>query len=84
MNFWQVMSSALGPVLIAASDRDVRCVASEQSEDDLRARFPDQECPAAGGEYKPLADPELAIPAYLAAILVTFASSRWESRKRAC
>ena len=47
---WQVMPSTLGPVLIAASDRGVCCVAFGEEGDDVRARFPDHECRAAGEE----------------------------------
>ena len=51
---WQVMPSTLGPVLIAVSDRGVCCVAFGEGGDDVRARFPDHECRAAGEEYATL------------------------------
>jgi AraC family transcriptional regulator of adaptative response/methylated-DNA-[protein]-cysteine methyltransferase len=51
---WAVLATTLGPMLVAATDKGVCCLAFGEGEADLRARFPEAELVAAGEEFRAL------------------------------
>ncbi|MEP1423136.1 MAG: bifunctional DNA-binding transcriptional regulator/O6-methylguanine-DNA methyltransferase Ada [Erythrobacter sp.] len=53
---WSVIGTSLGAMLVAASEQGVCCLAFNEGEDELRARFPKAEIIEAGGDFKALFD----------------------------
>ncbi|MEP0391526.1 MAG: bifunctional DNA-binding transcriptional regulator/O6-methylguanine-DNA methyltransferase Ada [Erythrobacter sp.] len=53
---WSVIGTSLGAMLVAASEKGVCCLAFNEGEDELRARFPKAEIIEAGGDFKALFD----------------------------
>jgi AraC family transcriptional regulator, regulatory protein of adaptative response / methylated-DNA-[protein]-cysteine methyltransferase len=51
---WAVLATTLGPMLVAATDKGVCCLAFGEGEAELRARFPEAELVAAGEEFRAL------------------------------
>jgi AraC family transcriptional regulator of adaptative response/methylated-DNA-[protein]-cysteine methyltransferase len=51
---WTVMTTSLGPMLVAATDKGVCCLAFREDESDLRRRFPKAELRAAGEAFRDL------------------------------
>ncbi len=51
---WAVLATTLGPMLVAATDKGVCCLAFEEGEAELRARFPKAELVAAGEDFRAL------------------------------
>ena len=51
---WAVLATTLGPMLVAATDRGVCCLAFGEGEAELRARFPRAELAPAGAEFEAL------------------------------
>ncbi|MEE4154931.1 MAG: methylated-DNA--[protein]-cysteine S-methyltransferase [Erythrobacter sp.] len=51
---WRVVATSLGPMLVAASDKGVCCVAFGEGEAELRARFPRAELVEAGEDFAAL------------------------------
>lgn len=51
---WAVLPTSLGPMLVAATDRGVCCLAFGEGEAELRARFPRAELVAAGEAFRDL------------------------------
>ena len=57
---WQVRSTSLGPVLLAASENGICCLAFEDSETGLRRRFPGAQLMPAGARERALFDRAVA------------------------
>lgn len=53
---WAVLDTSLGPMLVAASDKGVCCLAFGEGEAELRARFPRAALVPAGAEFLALFD----------------------------
>lgn len=51
---WAVLPTSLGPMLVAATDKGVCCLAFGEGEAELRIRFPRAELRAAGGDFREL------------------------------
>ncbi len=51
---WAVLPTSLGPMLVAATDKGVCCLAFGEGEAELRARFPRAELVAAGEDFRAL------------------------------
>jgi AraC family transcriptional regulator of adaptative response/methylated-DNA-[protein]-cysteine methyltransferase len=51
---WAVLPTSLGPMLVAATDRGVCCLAFDEGEADLRARFPKAALAPAGEDLRAL------------------------------
>ena len=51
---WAVLSTTLGPMLVAATDKGVCCLAFGEGEAELQARFPKAELRAAGEDFREL------------------------------
>ncbi|WP_233994159.1 bifunctional DNA-binding transcriptional regulator/O6-methylguanine-DNA methyltransferase Ada [Porphyrobacter sp. AAP60] len=51
---WAVLETSLGPMLVAATDKGVCCLAFGEGEAELRARFPRAELVAAGEDFRDL------------------------------
>ncbi len=51
---WAVLETSLGPMLIAATDKGVCCLAFGEGEAELRLRFPRAELVAAGDDFRAL------------------------------
>lgn len=51
---WAVLPTTLGPVLVAATEKGVCCLAFGEGEAELRARFPRAELVAAGEDFRAL------------------------------
>lgn len=51
---WAVLATSLGPMLVAATDKGVCCLAFGEGEAELRARFPKAELVAAGEDFRAL------------------------------
>lgn len=51
---WAVLSTSLGPMLVAATDKGVCCLAFGEGEMELRARFPHAELVPAGEDFRDL------------------------------
>jgi AraC family transcriptional regulator of adaptative response/methylated-DNA-[protein]-cysteine methyltransferase len=51
---WAVLPTTLGPMLVAATDKGVCCLAFGEGEAELRARFPRAELVAAGDAFRAL------------------------------
>lgn len=51
---WTVMTTSLGPMLVAATDKGVCCLAFGEDESDLRRRFPKAALRAAGEAFRDL------------------------------
>jgi AraC family transcriptional regulator of adaptative response/methylated-DNA-[protein]-cysteine methyltransferase len=51
---WAVLPTSLGPMLVAATDKGVCCLAFGEGEAELRARFPRAELVAAGEDFRDL------------------------------
>jgi AraC family transcriptional regulator of adaptative response/methylated-DNA-[protein]-cysteine methyltransferase len=51
---WRVMETSLGPMLVAATDKGVCCLAFGEGEAELRARFPNAELVPAGEDFAAL------------------------------
>ncbi|KEO91939.1 6-O-methylguanine DNA methyltransferase [Erythrobacter longus] len=51
---WSVIDTSLGAMLVAATEKGVCCLAFNEGEADLRARFPKAEIIEAGDEFKAL------------------------------
>jgi len=51
---WAVLPTTLGPMLVAATDKGVCCLAFGEGEDELRARFPKADLVAAGESFRAL------------------------------
>ncbi len=51
---WAVLETSLGPMLVAATDKGVCCVAFGEGEAELRIRFPRAELVAAGEDFRVL------------------------------
>lgn len=51
---WAVLATTLGPMLVAATDKGVCCLAFGEGEAELRARFPKAELVAAGEDFRAL------------------------------
>ncbi|MEE4199241.1 bifunctional transcriptional activator/DNA repair enzyme AdaA [Erythrobacter sp.] len=62
---WRVISTSLGQMLVAASDKGVCClsfgIGDERAEEELRARFPNAQLVAAGEAFGALFDQVVAI-----------------------
>ncbi|GGD48735.1 methylated-DNA--[protein]-cysteine S-methyltransferase [Erythrobacter arachoides] len=57
---WAEVATTLGPMLVAATDRGVCCLAFGEGEADLRARFPNAELVAGGAAFRRLLDQVVA------------------------
>lgn len=57
---WTVLATSLGPMLVAATDKGVCCLAFGEGETDLRRRFPKAELCAAGEDFRELFDEVVA------------------------
>lgn len=51
---WAVLETSLGPMLVAATEKGVCCLAFAEGEAELRARFPRAELVAAGEDFRAL------------------------------
>jgi AraC family transcriptional regulator of adaptative response/methylated-DNA-[protein]-cysteine methyltransferase len=51
---WAVLETSLGPMLVAATDKGVCCLAFAEGEAELRARFPKAELVPAGDRFREL------------------------------
>lgn len=51
---WAITATTLGPMLVAATERGVCCLAFGEGEDQLRARFPRAELVPAGEQFRDL------------------------------
>lgn len=51
---WAVLATSLGPMLVAATEKGVCCLAFNEAEAQLRARFPRAELVAAGEDFRAL------------------------------
>ena len=51
---WAVLATSLGPMLVAATEKGVCCLAFGEGEAELRARFPRAELVAAGDDFREL------------------------------
>ena len=51
---WAVLATSLGPMLVAATEKGVCCLAFGEGEAELRARFPQAELVAAGEDFRAL------------------------------
>lgn len=51
---WAVLTTSLGPMLVAATDKGVCCLAFGEGEAELRRRFPRAELVAAGEDFREL------------------------------
>lgn len=51
---WAVLATSLGPMLVAATEKGVCCLAFGEGEAELRARFPRAELVAAGEDFRDL------------------------------
>lgn len=51
---WAVLETSLGPMLVAATEKGVCCLAFGEGEAELRARFPRAELVAAGDDFRTL------------------------------
>ncbi len=51
---WAVLPTSLGAMLVAATDKGVCCLAFDEGEDELRARFPKAELVPAGDDFRAL------------------------------
>lgn len=51
---WAVLETSLGPMLVAATEKGVCCLAFGEGEAELRARFPRAELVAAGEDFRAL------------------------------
>ena len=51
---WAVLATSLGPMLVAATDKGVCCLAFGEGEAELRARFPRAELVPAGEDFRDL------------------------------
>jgi AraC family transcriptional regulator of adaptative response/methylated-DNA-[protein]-cysteine methyltransferase len=51
---WTVLATSLGPMLVAATEIGVCCLAFDEGEAELRARFPKAELVAAGEDFRAL------------------------------
>ena len=51
---WAVLETSLGPMLVAATDKGVCCLAFGEGEAELRARFPKAELVPAGEDFRAL------------------------------
>lgn len=51
---WGVLATSLGPMLVAATEKGVCCLAFGEGEAELRARFPRAELVAAGDDFREL------------------------------
>lgn len=51
---WAVLPTSLGPMLVAATDKGVCCLAFGESEAELRARFPKADLMPAGDDFRAL------------------------------
>jgi len=51
---WAVLPTSLGPMLVAATEKGVCCLAFGEGEPELRARFPKAELRAAGEDFRAL------------------------------
>jgi AraC family transcriptional regulator of adaptative response/methylated-DNA-[protein]-cysteine methyltransferase len=51
---WAVLPTSLGPMLVAATDKGVCCLAFGEGEQELRARFPKAQLVAAGEDFREL------------------------------
>jgi len=51
---WAVLPTSLGPMLVAATDKGVCCLAFGEGEGELRARFPRAELTPAGEDFRDL------------------------------
>lgn len=58
--YWSVIDTSLGPMLVAATQKGVCCLAFNESEADLRARFPKAEIIEAGEDFTALFDSVVA------------------------
>ena len=57
---WSVVATSLGDMLVAATEKGVCCLAFNEGEEDLRARFPKAELVEAGAEFRALFDQVVA------------------------
>jgi AraC family transcriptional regulator of adaptative response/methylated-DNA-[protein]-cysteine methyltransferase len=57
---WRVIPTSLGPMLVAATDKGVCCLAFNEGETELRARFPKAELVEAGDAFAALFEQVLA------------------------
>lgn len=57
---WRVIPTSLGPMLVAATDKGVCCLAFNEGEAELRARFPKAELIEAGDAFSALFEQVLA------------------------
>ena len=57
---WSVIDTSLGVMLVAATEKGVCCLAFNEREEELRARFPKAEIVEAGDEFKALFDQVVA------------------------
>lgn len=53
---WEVVETSLAPMLVAATDNGVCCLAFNEGENELRARFPMADLVRAGSEFRALFD----------------------------
>ena len=53
---WEVIETSLGAMLVAATEQGVCCLAFNEGEDELRARFPNAELVHGGSEFRALFD----------------------------
>lgn len=51
---WAILATSLGPMLVAATEKGVCCLAFGEGEAELRARFPRAELVAAGEDFRDL------------------------------
>ncbi|MEL7218644.1 MAG: Ada metal-binding domain-containing protein, partial [Pseudomonadota bacterium] len=58
---WSVIETSLGSMLVAATEKGVCCLSFNESEDDLRARFPKADLVAGGDEFRALFDQVVAV-----------------------
>jgi AraC family transcriptional regulator, regulatory protein of adaptative response / methylated-DNA-[protein]-cysteine methyltransferase len=52
--YWAVLATSLGPMLVAATDKGVCCLAFGEGEAELRARFPKAQLVPAGEDFREL------------------------------
>lgn len=53
---WEVIATSLAPMLVAATEKGVCCLAFNEGEDELRARFPKAELVRGGSDFRALFD----------------------------
>ncbi|UAB77538.1 bifunctional DNA-binding transcriptional regulator/O6-methylguanine-DNA methyltransferase Ada [Erythrobacter sp. SCSIO 43205] len=58
--YWSVIDTSLGAMLVAATEKGVCCLAFNEGEAELRARFPKAEIAEAGSDFKALFDQVVA------------------------